>query len=102
MGCPTLILTGKQCVDQKVLGNGVCFGLARAIALAAMDTPITPLAPPPALSHVPRPLVPTTRKRHRDDISDESEGETYFCHELEARLLRVERRLAQLTKSRRA
>ena len=44
MGCPTIVLSGKQRIDQTVVGNGVRSGLARAIALAAMDKAITPLA----------------------------------------------------------
>lgn len=99
MGCPTLVLSGKQRVDQKVLGNGVCFGLARAIALAAMDKAIIPLAYPPVISHALEPIVSTPLKRPRDAQSDVSE--TCYCHELEARLLRVERRLRQFTQGRR-
>jgi hypothetical protein len=33
---PDYILSGKHCVDQCVLGNGVCFHVARGIARAAL------------------------------------------------------------------
>jgi hypothetical protein len=80
MGLPTsFALSGKQRVDQRVLGNGVVFGLSRAIALAAMGLHIEPLqsygeAWPP-------------RKRTTDD---------HCSDDLEARLRRVERRLARV------
>eukprot|EP00966_Prymnesium_polylepis_P107775 2495104-Prymnesium_polylepis.1 len=44
VGLPTsYMLSGKQRIDKRVLGNGVVFGLARAIALAAMGKTISPL-----------------------------------------------------------
>jgi hypothetical protein len=88
MGCSSLKLSGKQRIDQRVLGNGVCFGLARAVALAAMGKPILPLI---ALTHT-HPEAP--RKRPPDSGTEER----CFCDELETRLMRVERRLSQLKK----
>ena len=50
-------LSGKQRVDQRVLGNGVAHGLAEAIALAAMGKPLRPAstvsAARPAAGHRP-------------------------------------------------
>ena len=93
MGLPNAFrLTGKQCVDQPVLGNGVVFGLARAIALAAMGRAITPLTPPPA-----------AKKRGRAEAAesggDWSNGNSCCgeCWTLKVKLQRAERRVALLS-----
>ena len=96
MGLPNdaFMLSGKQCVDQPVLGNGVVFGLARAIALAAMGREITPLTPAPA----PPPMAAeaaTKRGREKAEADDESCcGE---CRALRSKLRRAERRIALLS-----
>lgn len=90
MGLPNAFkLSGKQCVDQPVLGNGVVFGLARAIALAAMGREVTPLTPAPA---APPMAPPAAKKRDRDNAGDCDE-----CSELRAKLQRDERRIALLS-----
>ena len=89
MGLPNAFrLTGKQCVDQPVLGNGVAFGLARAIALAAMGRVITPLTPPPA-----------AKKRGRAEAAGDGSNGNSCCGEccLKAKLQRAERRIALLS-----
>ena len=94
MGLPsTFEMNGKQRVLQRVLGNGVVFGLARAIALAAMGQPIHPLAPLTPASVTPR---CHTNKLVR------SREEGCFCDELEARVQRLEMRLARLKKKKRS
>jgi len=102
MGLPDAFkLSGKQCVDQPVLGNGVVFGLARAIALAAMGQVIPPLTPVPSVP--PPPMV--ARKRGRDDEARAEAGddggsgsECYGdCRALKAKLKRAERRIALLS-----
>ena len=90
MGLPTTFtLSGKQRIDQRVLGNGVAYGLARAIALAAMEKPI-----------------PAERGRGDESTSlvlarKGKERIHCLCDELEARLVRVEHRLQLLSRKRR-
>lgn len=83
MGLPSFKLSGKQRIDQRVLGNGIVFGLSRAIALAAMGRPIEPSsAPHTSLS--------------------EPTGGACACRQLAKRVLRVERCLAKLKKKQRS
>ena len=102
MGLPNAFrLSGKQCVDQPVLGNGVVFGLARAIALAAMGREITPLTPAPA---APPPMaMVAARKRGRAEAAevggDGSSGGLCCgeCRTLKEKLQRAEHRISLLT-----
>ena len=105
MGLPSAFqLSGKQCVDQPVLGNGVVFGLARAIALAAMGREITPLTPPPPPSPLPPPLAAVASKKRGRTGAAEAGGDgssgSFGCGEcraLKAKLQRAERRIALLS-----
>ena len=102
MGLPnTFQLSGKQCVDQTVLGNGVVFGLARAIALAAMGREITPLTPPSPPSP---PLAAVASKKRGPTGAAEAGGDgssgSFGCGEcraLKVKLQRAERRIALLS-----
>ena len=95
MGLPNAFkLSGKQCIDQPVLGNGVVFGLARAIARAAMGRAITPLTPAPPLAAV------AAKKRRRAEAADVSDSGSSCCGEcctLKTKLQRAERRIALLS-----
>ena len=102
MGLPNAFrLTGKQCVDQPVLGNGVVFGLARAIALAAMGKEIKPLTPAPAPA--PPVAVVAAKKRGRAEVAEAGDGGSSgssCCGEfraLKAKLQRAERRIVLLS-----
>ena len=105
MGLPNAFqLSGKQCVDQPVLGNGVVFGLARAIALAAMGREITPLTPPSPSSPLPPPLAAVASKKRGPAGAAEAGGDgssgSFGCGEcraLKAKLQRAERRIALLS-----
>ena len=99
MGLPNAFrLSGKQCVDQPVLGNGVVFGLARAIALAAMGREITPLMPAPAAM-----AMVAAKKRGRAEVAevgnDAGSGSLCCgeCRALKAKLHRAEHRIGLLT-----
>ena len=100
MGLPTTFkLTGVQRIDQRVLGNGLCYGLARAICLAAQGLEITPLFQTPTLQPkaTPTPRQSAPRKRSIDN-SDDDMDHTHMCKELEARVIRLEHRLLKLQK----
>ena len=97
----TFKLSGKQCVDQPLLGSGVVIGLARAIALAAMGREITPPNPAP---EAPKPMVPvvevlaveaTSEKRGHEATSNGGGSDEY--DDLRAKLQRSERRVALLS-----
>ena len=100
MGLPNAFrLTGKQCVDQPILGNGVVFGLARAIALAAMGWDITPApATPPQMA-----MVAAKKRCHAGAAEAGGDGTSSGnfccgeCRALKAKLQRAERRIALLS-----
>ena len=103
MGLPNAFrLSGKQCVDQPVLGNGVVFGLARAIALAAMGREITPLTPAPA---APPPMAMVAARKRGPPETAEVGGDCSSgslccgdeCRVLKANLQRAERRIVLLS-----
>ena len=97
MGLPTsYTLSGKQRIDQRVLGNGVVFGLARAIALAAMGKTISPLTPPPT-SH-PAGMHSSKSRKRAAEPENASGQECMCCHELADRFQRLERRISRMHK----
>jgi hypothetical protein len=97
MGLPTAYnMSGKQRTDQRVLGNGVVFGLARAIALAAMGKTISPLTPPPTS---PPAGMHSSKSRKRAAESEDDPGQECMCyHELADRFQRLERRISRMHK----
>ena len=96
MGLPTTYtLSNKQRIDQRVLGNGVVFGLARAIALATMGQPIDPIIAPPTTHTECMPPI-TSRKRFAE--SGEISERECKCHELQDRLLLLESQVARMRK----
>lgn len=87
MGLPNSFkLSGIQRIDQRVFGNGLCYGLARAMCLAAQGREITPLYQTPS------------RKRTRGEDSDGDIETHCMCKELETRVVRLEHRLLKLQK----
>jgi hypothetical protein len=97
MGLPnTFKLSGVQRIDQRVLGNGLCYGLARAICLAAQGLEITPLYYTPSTL---QPKVTTSRPSRKRTRGEDSDGDTAthcMCKELEARVVRLEHRLLKV------
>jgi len=99
MGLPQgFALSGKQRIDQRVLGNGVVYGLAKAIALAAMGRPIPPASPVTA-TEASRLAV---EQRVPPLSSAHNKRKVHFpcmCEELETRVVRLERKLLKLLSS---
>jgi hypothetical protein len=99
MGLPNSFkLSGVQRIDQRVLGNGLCYGLARALCLAAQGLEITPLFQTPSTL---QPKVTTSRPSRKRTRGEDSDGDTAthcMCKELEARVIRLEHRLLKLQK----
>ena len=100
MGLPnTFKLSGVQRIDQRVLGNGLCYGLAHALCLAAQGREIPPLYQASTLQPkaTPTPRQGAPRKRSIDK-SDDDIDHTHICKELETRVIRLEHRLLKLQK----
>ena len=100
MGLPnTFKLSGVQRIDQRVLGNGLCYGLAHALCLAAQGREIPPLYQASTLQPkaTPTPRQGAPRKRSIDK-SDDDMDHTHMRKELETRVIRLEHRLLKLQK----
>ena len=99
---PLYLESTERCLDPHappLLQNGLCYGLARAICLAAQGLEITPLFPTAALESnaapAPRPTVAHKRSR---DLDNDTEHTHCTCNELEARVIRLEHRLLAMRK----